>query len=60
MNWKRWKAGLFVSLLTGLLTGLGAYQIADNINLQSFGFFIAASMAKDALLWLKSQPIPEE
>lgn len=48
-----------MSALTGLLTGLGAYQIADHIDVSKFLIFLAISTGKDALLFLKSHPAPE-
>jgi hypothetical protein len=60
MNWRKWKAGLCVAALSGLLTGVAAYQIADHIKIQAFVLFVLSSIAKDALLWLKSHPIPED
>jgi hypothetical protein len=57
MNLKAWKAGLIVALVTGLLTGLGAYVVTDQVNWHKFLFFILACVAKDALLWLKEHPI---
>lgn len=58
MNWSIWKSGLFIAALTGLLTGVGAYQVADKINWHSFALFMVACVAKDALLYLKSHPLP--
>lgn len=60
MNWQKWKQGLFVATLTGLLTGLAAYTIADKINWTAFILFLLGSAAKDGLYWLKSHPLPEE
>jgi len=60
MNWNIWKQGLFVALLSGLLTGLAAFQIADRINWQAFLIFLAGCVAKDGLFWIKSHPVPEQ
>lgn len=59
MNVRVWKAGLIVALVTGLLTGLGAYSIADHVNWGKFGLFLLACVAKDGLLYLKSHPIED-
>ncbi len=54
MNWKRWKFGLFVAILTGLFTGLTG--IAVGITWRQALAIILVCIAKDGLLFLQQHP----
>ncbi len=59
MSWKRWKVGLIVACVTGLLTGLATLEILDTITakaLLKILVFTIGLIAKDALLFLKDHP----
>ena len=59
MNWQTWKLGLIVASLTGLLTGLAAFELLDKVNGQSLAKLLCFTIgvtAKDALLYMKSHP----
>lgn len=57
MNWKRWKQGLVVSSLTGLLTGLAAWAtLTAQIDLIDFLKLLTLNIASQALMYLKSHP----
>lgn len=55
MNWKKWKAGLGVSALTGTLTGI--IGLALGITWEQAGLLLLVNTAKDMLLYLKDHPI---
>lgn len=54
MNWKRWKIGLLVAALTGLLTGM--LGLAVGVTWRQALFLLGTSIAKDMLLFLKDHP----
>ena len=54
MNWKLWKVGLFVSILSGVFTGL--IGIGIGMTWKQVLFFVAANVAKDGLLYLQQHP----
>ena len=54
MNWKRWKMGLLISLLSGLFTGL--IGLALNMTAKEIGIFVLISIAKDGQLYLAKHP----
>lgn len=52
--------GLLVAALTGLLTGLGAFEVLDTVTAASIVkllVFTVGIVAKDALLFLKDHPV---
>lgn len=57
MNWKRWKAGLAVAALTGLLTAFAVGVIVPSMTLKEGILVCLGCIAKDALLWLKEHPV---
>lgn len=54
MNWNRWKIGLTVAALTGLLTGVIGLGIG--ITWRQALILLGVSIAKDALLFIKDHP----
>lgn len=57
MNWKRWKLGLAISLLSGLFTGVIGFGIG--MTWEQLGIMLAVNVAKDGLLYLQKHP-PEQ
>lgn len=57
MNLKRWKFGLLVSLISGLLTGL--VGLAIEMSWRQILLFVIISVAKDGQLYLMKHP-PDE
>lgn len=57
MNWKRWKIGLLVAMLTGFFTGLVTLGVVDSVTWVELGILLAVNIAKDALLFLKEHPV---
>jgi hypothetical protein len=55
MNWKAWKTGLLVSLLSGVFNGL--IGLAIDLTWKQIGIMMLVSVGKDGLLWLKNHPI---
>lgn len=58
-NWKRWKIGLFIAMLTGVLSGLVALKEADKLTLTGFLVVVAFNVGKDMLLFLKDHPVEQ-
>jgi len=56
MNWRKWKLGLFVALLTGLATAFGVGAIVPAMTWKEGTLVCLASIAKDVLLFLKQHP----
>lgn len=54
MNWKNWKVGLFVALLSGIFTGL--LCMAIDMTWRQILFILLVNVGKDGLLFLKSHP----
>jgi tetrahydromethanopterin S-methyltransferase subunit F len=65
MNWKKWKAGLFVAILTGFAAGLVGACAGFAIHLtgaqlvELFVVNFGLNVGKDLLLYLKNHPIEE-
>lgn len=57
MNWTKWKAGLIVAAISGLLTGLIA--LSADIPWKSAVVLVIVNTAKDALLYLKAHPVEQ-
>lgn len=57
MNWKRWKIGLLVAMLTGFFTGLVTLGVVDSVTWAELGILLAVNIAKDALLFMKEHPV---
>lgn len=55
MNWSKWKMGLLVSGLSGLLTGL--IGLTTNLTAKEIWLFVVMQTAKDMLLYLKENPV---
>ena len=55
MNWKLWKRGLTIAILTGLFTALAG--LAAGINWSQFATIMLVCIGKDALLYLQQHPI---
>lgn len=56
MNWKRWKIGLAVACLTGILTALIGLAAIDVFTWKVILFLVGIT-AKDMLLFLKDHPV---
>jgi len=56
MNWKKWKLGLFVAVITGLATSFAVSAIVPSMNFKEGCLVCLASIAKDVLLFLKQHP----
>jgi len=56
MDWKHWKLGLFVALLTGLATAFGVGAIVTSMTWKEGALICLASVAKDVLLFLRQNP----
>jgi len=56
MDWKHWKLGLFVALLTGLATAFGVGAIVTSMTWKEGVLICLASVAKDVLLFLRQNP----
>jgi hypothetical protein len=59
MNWKRWRVGLLVAAITGVCTTFTVGLIVPGMTRQEGLLILAASIAKDILLYLKSHPVDE-
>lgn len=59
MNWKRWKLGLGVAVLTGLATAFGVGVIVPTMSWREGLLVCFASIGKDVLLFLKQHPAEE-
>jgi len=57
MNWRKWKIGLAVAMLTGILSGF--LGLAIGLTWPQVWILLAASLAKDTLLYLKSNPVDQ-
>lgn len=55
MNWRKWKIGLLVAMLTGALGGM--LGLAVGIAWKAFWILLIKDIAKDTLLYIKSNPI---
>jgi hypothetical protein len=53
MSWRRWKRGLLVAGLTGLLTG---FVVIGDLPWQKMLTLLAVTVAKDMLLFLRQAP----
>lgn len=56
MSFKKWKFGLFVAAITGLLTALAAGQIFPEATWKQLALVLGGSIAKDVLLFLQQNP----
>lgn len=56
MNWKRWKFGLFVAVVTGLATAFAVGVVVPSMTLKEGALVCIGSIAKDVLLFLKQHP----
>ncbi len=62
MNWKQWKLGLFVAILTGLASGLVgalaglAVGLTKNQIIILFSVNLGIAVGKDMLLFLQQHP----
>lgn len=56
MNWRRWKLGLFVSVITGGCTAFAVGLVVPTMTLREGLLVFAGSVAKDVLLFLKAHP----
>jgi hypothetical protein len=54
MNWKQWKVGLFVALLSGTFTGL--IGLCIGMTWRNILILIVVNVAKDGLLYLQQHP----
>lgn len=54
MNWKNWKVGLFVAVLSGIFTGL--LCLAINMTWKQILFVMLVNIGKDGLLYLQTHP----
>jgi hypothetical protein len=54
MNWKNWKIGLLVSVLSGVFTG--ALCVAINMTWKQVLFVMVVNIGKDGLLYLQTHP----
>lgn len=57
MNWKRWKIGLVISIVTGVCTAFAVGAIVPTMTLREGFLICAGSVAKDLLLYLKQHPV---
>lgn len=55
MNFKKWKLGLFVAFLSGILTGL--VGLAANLTGRQMFILILVNIGKDGLLYLAQNPV---
>jgi len=55
MNWKKWKMGLLISMLSGLFTGI--VGLAMELTWQQTLMFVAMAVAKDGQLYLAKHPV---
>lgn len=56
MNWKRWKMGLFIAVLTGAATAFAVGVVVPSMTLKEGIYVCLGSIAKDVLLFLKQHP----
>lgn len=54
MNWKNWKVGLFVAILSGIFTGFMCFAV--NMTWKQIVFVMVINIGKDGLLYLQSHP----
>jgi len=54
MNWKNWKVGLFVALLSGVFTGL--IGLGVGMTWKQLLILIGLNVGKDGLLYLQQHP----
>ena len=57
MNWKRWKRGLLIATVTGLVTALTVGVIVPTMTWKEACLVLVGSIAKDVLLYLKQHPV---
>jgi hypothetical protein len=57
MNWKKWKAGLGVSILSGVFTTLAGWAIG--LTWKQVLALAAINVGKDGLLYIKSHPVDD-
>lgn len=57
MNWRKWRWGLVVALLSGVFTGLIGLGIS--VTAKQLLILIALNIGKDGLLYIKSNPIDQ-
>jgi hypothetical protein len=55
MSWKRWKRGLVIASLTGLMTGAVSFVAGGDWKV--FLSVVVVCVAKDAKLWMTQHPI---
>lgn len=56
MNWRNWKIGLAVAVLTGACTALTVGGIVPTMTIREGILVCLGSIAKDILLFLKEHP----
>ena len=56
MNWKRWKFGLLVAVVTGFATAFAVGVVIPTMTLKEGVLVCVGSIAKDVLLFLKQHP----
>lgn len=59
MNWKRWKIGLLVSILTGIATAFAVGLVIPTMTLKQGLFVLAGSIGKDLLLFLNQNQVKD-
>jgi hypothetical protein len=56
MNFKRWRIGLVVAIVTGVCTAFTVGLIVPGMTLKEGALIMASTVAKDILLFLKDHP----
>ena len=59
MNWRKWKLGLFVSVLTGVATAFAVGMVIPTMTLRQGLYVLAGSIAKDLLLFLQQNQVKD-
>jgi hypothetical protein len=57
MKWRKWKAGLVVAGVSGILSGVMGLTFAREIDWIAFAGALVIGAAKDMALFLKDHPI---
>lgn len=55
-DWKRWKMGLLIAILTGAASCFAVSAIVPGTTWKELGFLVLAFVAKDVLLFLNQHP----
>lgn len=58
MNWRGWFNGLLVSIFTGILMALTAWQAVPNVTGKQLLFLIGIPMITNFLAFIKQTPLP--